>query len=236
MKIMGVRARGQGGGGGATAFPNSGKTVGKIRAKQEEIGRPTCVFICVKFRANQPLCSLNQRVPIRPWWAQLINVHRSTIFTLFLRLELLLIFKTTKMYQGQTFCYLSLNSLCDYECKLHPGLNYSLSDRLWLIRDALPSQSAEGGRGGGAHACPCPCPPPEFKNSSAVAIDSPMDASPSLGSLQPIHLAHPMQNLLPPPMPPSVKLPRLTSFDITLSHTLSMYTCCFLHAGRVFNI
>ena len=42
---MGVRVRGWGG--GATALPNSGKTVGKIRAKQEE---------CVKFRANQPLC------------------------------------------------------------------------------------------------------------------------------------------------------------------------------------
>ena len=36
-----------GGGQGATALPNSGKTVGKIRAKQEE---------CVKFRANQPFC------------------------------------------------------------------------------------------------------------------------------------------------------------------------------------
>ena len=41
---MGVRVRGAGGG---TALPNSGKTVGEIRAKQEE---------CVKFRANQPLC------------------------------------------------------------------------------------------------------------------------------------------------------------------------------------
>ena len=42
-----------GGGGGATGLPNSGKTVGKIQAKQK-IG--TCVFICVKFPANQPPC------------------------------------------------------------------------------------------------------------------------------------------------------------------------------------
>ena len=38
---------GGGVGGGTTALPNSGKTVEKIRAKQEE---------CVKFRPNQPLC------------------------------------------------------------------------------------------------------------------------------------------------------------------------------------
>ena len=37
-------------GGGATALPNSGKTVGKIWAKQEE------EKLCVKFRPNQPLC------------------------------------------------------------------------------------------------------------------------------------------------------------------------------------
>ena len=40
----------QGAGGGATALPNLGKTVGKIWAKQEE------KKLCVKFRANQPLC------------------------------------------------------------------------------------------------------------------------------------------------------------------------------------
>ena len=49
---MGVRAR-EGGAGGGTALPNSGKTVGGNWGKQD-IG--TCVFICVKFRANQPLC------------------------------------------------------------------------------------------------------------------------------------------------------------------------------------
>ena len=42
---MGVQVRGR----GATALPNSGRTVGEIRAKQEE---------CVNFRANQPLCPL----------------------------------------------------------------------------------------------------------------------------------------------------------------------------------
>ena len=59
---MGVRVRGQG---GQLPPPNSGKTVGKIRAKQEE---------CVKFRANQPLCLLNQRVAIRPCLYQVVHV------------------------------------------------------------------------------------------------------------------------------------------------------------------
>ena len=52
---IGVRGRGQGG--GATALPNSGKTVGEIWAKQEE--KKLCVkcrAICVTFRANQPIC------------------------------------------------------------------------------------------------------------------------------------------------------------------------------------
>ena len=40
----------QGGGGGGTALRNSGKTVGEIWAKQEE------KKLCVKSRANQPLC------------------------------------------------------------------------------------------------------------------------------------------------------------------------------------
>ena len=44
---MGVRAGGGGGAGGTTALPNSGKTVGIIRAKQEEIGRPLLVFLSV---------------------------------------------------------------------------------------------------------------------------------------------------------------------------------------------
>ena len=44
-----IGVRGRGAGGGATALPNSGKTVGEIWAKQEE------KKLCVKFRANQPL-------------------------------------------------------------------------------------------------------------------------------------------------------------------------------------
>ena len=51
----------QGAGGGATALPNSGKTVGKIGAKQEEKKS------CVKFRQINPSAPLNRRVPIHPW-------------------------------------------------------------------------------------------------------------------------------------------------------------------------
>ena len=50
MVRSGIDVRGRGAGGGATALPNSGKTVGKIWAKQEE------EKLCVKFQANQSLC------------------------------------------------------------------------------------------------------------------------------------------------------------------------------------
>ena len=52
---MGVRVRGGGAGGGATALPNSGKTVGKIRAKQEE---------CEKMSAKStPMTPLTKESP-----------------------------------------------------------------------------------------------------------------------------------------------------------------------------
>ena len=60
----------QGAGGGATALSNSGKTVGKIRAKQEE---------CVKFRQINPSAPLNQRVPRGPYAYEVLDKELSVV-------------------------------------------------------------------------------------------------------------------------------------------------------------